>query len=65
MFIISRPSNSAGIIPFTTAAMARYGATYEFVELNGTEYLTIFFKGVKSKEVERLLKRYGLLKRKK
>jgi hypothetical protein len=67
MLIISRPSSSAGIIPFTTAAMARYGenVTYEFVCIRGTEYLTVIAKGVKCKEWRALLKRYGLLKRKK
>lgn len=67
MFIISKPSNSAGIIPFATAAMVRYGenVTYEFVCIRGTEYLTVIAKGgVKCKEWEALLKRYGLLKRK-
>jgi len=62
MYIISKPSDTRNFIPFTTAAIAHYGATYEFIELNGTEYLTVFFKGVKFKEVERLLKCYGFKK---
>lgn len=67
MLIVSKPSNSAGIIPFATAAMIRYGenVTYEFVCIRGTEYLTVIAKNVNCREWEVLLKRYGLKKRKK
>lgn len=59
MLIISRPSDSSGIIPFTTAAMARFGenVTYEFVCNRNTEYLTVIAKNVNCKEWEALLKR--------
>lgn len=68
MLIVSRPLNSAGIIPFATTAMVRYGSDkveYEFMCIRGTEYLTVIAKNVKCREWEALLKKYGLLKRKK
>ena len=67
MLIVSRPLNSAGIIPFATTAMVRYGENveYEFMCVRGTEYLTVIAKNVNCKEWEALLKRYGLKKRKK
>lgn len=65
--IISKPATTSGIIPFATAALFRYGedATYEFVCIRGVEYLTVIIKGGKCKDIDALLKRYGLKKRKK